>query len=247
MTSNGNNDSYNGGYEGLVVYQTADCIYALTHHFVDTVFQRGDRTYDQMLQAARSAKQNIAEGSEDGKCSTHSELYLMGVAKGSAHELLADYKDYLTHHGLERWTRDDARTRQTRAFARRHKDPELYLERARQRTPETVANIAITLLHIYDVLMERLLKSVTERFLRDGGLKEQLTRARLAERDKAKTGTTGRPGMTGKPGHHSQRNRPQAQNQPPQSAQCPPSQAQSPKPQCPPSQTSQPSQPPTKD
>ena len=91
-----------GNYENLAVYKLATCIYAVTFHFANTYFSRGDRTIDQMVQAARSGKQNIAEASVDGNTSTEMEIKLMNVARGSMHELKADYEDYLMHHELER-------------------------------------------------------------------------------------------------------------------------------------------------
>ncbi len=173
-----------GDYRNLASYQVADCLYAITHHFAHRFLSIGDRTVDQMVQAARSAKQNIAEGSVDGATSTEMEIKLMNVARGSMHELRADYEDYLTHHQLERWARDDSRTAAVRAFSKKHNKPADYLDRLSERSDETIANIALTLIHQYDYLMERLIKSIERRFLEQGGIKEQMYKARLEQRDR---------------------------------------------------------------
>jgi four helix bundle suffix protein len=173
-----------GNYENLAVYKLATCIYAVTYHFANTHFSRGDRTIDQMVQAARSAKQNIAEGSVDGNTSTEMEIKLMNAARGSMHELKADYEDYLTHHELERWSNDDPRTTATRRFSKANSDPNVFIAKCKERSPETVANIALTMIHQYDYLMVRLIESIKRRFLEQGGIKEQMFRARKDYRDK---------------------------------------------------------------
>lgn len=172
-----------GGYENLAVYKLATCIYAVTHHFANTYFEKGDRTIDQMVQAARSGKQNIAEGSVDGNTSTEMEIKLMNVARGSMHELKADYEDYLLHHGLEQWGSDDDRTLATRRFCRTNSDPAVFLAKAQERSPETIANIALTMIHQFDYLMVRLIESIKHRFLEQGGIKEQMYHARKNHRD----------------------------------------------------------------
>ena len=135
-----------------------------------------------MLQAARSAKQNIAEGSVDGATSIEMEIKLMNVARGSMHELKADYEDFLLHAGLQKWDSNDQRTKQTRKFARANNDPEIFREKIKQRSPETVANIALTLIHQYDFLMVRLIESIKQRFLQNGGIREQMYKARMEAR-----------------------------------------------------------------
>ena len=171
-----------GDYNKLAVYQIATLVYAITRHFTDVCFSRGDRTIDQMVQAARSAKQNIAEGSVDGATSSEMEIKLMNVARGSMHELQADYEDFLLHNRLQQWTKDDPRTLRTRAYTRVHRDTRDFLDKIQSRSPETVANIALTLIHQYDYLMARLLKSIEARFLANGGFKEQMYNARVAAR-----------------------------------------------------------------
>ena len=172
-----------GNYENLMVYKLAGCIYAITHHFANTYFERGDRTIDQMVQAARSGKQNIAEGIADGVTSREMELKLLNVARGSMQEVKADFEDYLLHHSLERWHSKDPRTLQVRRFSYHHMKPEEYLEKAKQRSAETVANIALTLIHRYDYMMVRLLATIQRRFVVEGGIKEAMYRARTQHRD----------------------------------------------------------------
>jgi len=172
-----------GNYENLAVYKLATCIYAVTYHFANTYFSKGDRTIDQMVQAARSGKQNIAEGSIDGNSSTEMEIKLMNVARGSMHELKADYEDYLIHHGLERWSSNDPRTIATRRFCKNNSDPSLFIAKAKERSPETVANIVLTMIHQFDYLMVRLIESIKRRFLEQGGIKEQMFNARKKYRN----------------------------------------------------------------
>ena len=182
-------------YEDLLVFQLAQCIHAITHYFSETYIHIGDRTRDQMEQGARSGKQNIVEGSVDGATSVEMELRLMNVARGSMHELKTDYEDYLLHHGLEQWGKDDPRTQMVRQYTRQHKDPNDYLDKVKERSPETIANIVLSMIHQYDYLMVRLIESIKKRFLEKGGIKEQLYRAR-----KGMAGNSGRTGMAGKAG-----------------------------------------------
>jgi four helix bundle suffix protein len=172
-----------GNYENLAVYKLAACIYAVTYYFANTYFSPKDRTIDQMVQAARSGKQNIAEGSVDGNTSTEMEIKLMNAARGSMHELKADYEDYLTLHELERWSTNDPRTIATRRFCRNNSDPSVFIAKAKERSPETVANIALTMIHQFDYLMVRLIESIKRRFLEQGGIKEQMYKARKEHRD----------------------------------------------------------------
>ena len=171
-----------GHYRKLSAFQLAECIYALTYDFAHRHLKAGDRTIDQMVQAARSGKQNIAEGSVDGITSREMELKLTNVAKSSMHELLLDYEDYLLTRRLTKWTVDDPRTRQTRSYTRTHTQPQDYQHVVDTRSAETAANIAITMLHQFDVLITRLIEAQKQRFLDEGGIKEQMYRARMQAR-----------------------------------------------------------------
>lgn len=171
-----------GDYRNLRVYQLGNCIYALTFAFTHKHLQTGDRTIDQMVQAARSGKQNIAEGSVDGTTSSEMEIKLTNVAKASMHELRIDYEDFLLVRGLAKWDCNDSRTQQVRNFCRTHMEPESYLKAVENRSAETIANIAITMLHQFDVMITRLIETQKQRFLNEGGIKEQMYRARVQHR-----------------------------------------------------------------
>ena len=171
-----------GNYRKLNAFRLAECIYALTYDFAHKHLKAGDRTIDQMIQAARSDKQNIAEGSVDGITSREMELKLTNVSKASMHELLLDYEDYLLTRRLEKWSIDDPRTRQTRSYTRTHMLPEQYQHVVDTRSAETAANIAITMLHQFDVLITSLIEAQKRRFLAEGGIKEQMYRARMQAR-----------------------------------------------------------------
>src|SRR5574344_2996360 len=105
-----------GEYKKLIVYQVSECIYDITYYFAHKYLRGGDRTVDQMIQAARSGKQNIAEGSAAAATSKETQLKLTNVAKASLQELWIDYEDYLRVRGLEQWSIESEKSRQTRSF-----------------------------------------------------------------------------------------------------------------------------------
>ena len=177
-----------GNYRGLLVYQKAECIYDITFYFAHHFFvERKDRTIDQLIQAARSGKQNIAEGSSAASTSAETEIKLIGVARASMQEVLTDYEDYLRTRGLEQWSLEDPRTKQTQAFCKSHNKPEDYMNNIDKRSPEAIANIAITLICQYDVMMAKLLDRLQKDFTEKGGIREQMTAARLGFRNQQKT------------------------------------------------------------
>ncbi|MBR1688782.1 MAG: four helix bundle suffix domain-containing protein [Prevotella sp.] len=167
-----------GNYRGLLVYQKAECIYDITYYFAHQYLEKSDRTIDQMVQAARSGKQNIAEGSAASSTSRETELKLMNVAKASLQELLVDYEDFLRVRGLCQWSSSDPRYQQTRNVCKQHNDSAFYREAIAQRTAETTANIAITLIHQTDTMMRRLIERLKADFLKQGGIREEMSRAR---------------------------------------------------------------------
>lgn len=171
-----------GNYNSLIVYQKAECIYDITYHFAHRFLERGDRTIDQMVQAARSGKQNIAEGSAAGATSTETEIKLTNVARASLQELLTDYEDFLRVRGLEQWSNGDERQIRTRQVCSKHNDSAYYRALLPDLSAETIANIAITLIHQTDYLLERLLERQQDYFLKNGGIKEQMYNARLKAR-----------------------------------------------------------------
>lgn len=173
-----------GNYRKLVVYQKAECIYDITYHFAHRFLAVGDRTIDQMVQAARSGKQNIVEGSAAATTSSEMEIKLMNVAKASLQELLADYEDFLRVRGLEQWAEDDERYLRARTACAEHNDAGYYRALLPNRSAETIANIAIILIKQNDYLLFRLIERLKADFLQNGGIREEMTRARLATRNR---------------------------------------------------------------
>ena len=134
----------------------------------------GDRTVDQMLQAARSGKQNIVEGSEDGKTSTEMELRLLNVARGSIGELRQDYEDFLKSRHLALWTTGDERYQAMQDFTRQHNkllDYEPYFQRW---TAEEMANVGLTLCYQIDAMMNSYMSGLERAFVTEGGIKERM-------------------------------------------------------------------------
>lgn len=171
-----------GGYRQLRVYRVTEVIYDTTYYFAHHYLSKGDRTIDQMVQAARSGKQNIAEGSEAATTSAETEIKLTNVAKASLEELLIDYEDYLRVRGKALWTATHPRFARMRQYAG---SPYLFGEYARllpRMTDEEMANFCITLIHQSTYMLRKLVARQQEMFLREGGVREQMTRARLASR-----------------------------------------------------------------
>ena len=192
-------------YRTLKVFQKAECIYDVTFFFAHKFLKTGDRTIDQMVQAARSGKQNLAEGNIDGITSREMELKLTNVNRASLHELLLDYEDYLRVRGLEQWNYDDPRCKQTRAFCKTHLDSAIYREKIKERSDETIANIAITLIHQCDVLIRGLIEWKKREFMEKGGIKEEMYRARKEwQRRNNYYGANGFHGANGQTGSKSQ-------------------------------------------
>ncbi|MBR4177396.1 MAG: four helix bundle suffix domain-containing protein [Bacteroidales bacterium] len=168
----------NKNYRTLKAFQKAECIYDITYYFAHKYLKIGDRTIDQMVMAARSGKQNLAEGNIDGVTSREMEIKLTNVNRASLHELLLDYEDYLRVRGLELWDKDDQRAIQTRRFCAKHNDSETYRNKILDRNDETIANIAITLIHQADALIVGLIEWMKRNFQENGGIKEEMYRAR---------------------------------------------------------------------
>ena len=167
-----------GNYRNLIVYQKAECIYDITYYFAHKFLEKGDRTIDQMVQAARSCKQNIAEGSAASTTSKETELKLTNVGRASLQELLADYEDYLRVRGLTTWELNSDKAVKTRAVCSKHNDSAYYREAVTLRSDETVANIAITLIHQTDALLRKFIERLKRDFVEGGGLREEMYRAR---------------------------------------------------------------------
>ena len=168
-----------GDYKRLIAFQKTECIYDITLYFVSHYLPKiGDRTVDQMVQAARSGKQNIAEGNETGTTSTEACIKLVNVAKASLKELQEDYEDYLRNHGNQFWDVNSQQCRNARAWCKEHSAPADYIRVCEMRDDITLANIALVLIHQADFLLRRLLEKYKQDFLENGGIKEQMSQAR---------------------------------------------------------------------
>jgi four helix bundle suffix protein len=175
-----------GNYRGLLAYQKAEVIYDITYRFCHRFLAKGDRTIDQMIQAARSGKQNIAEGAKAGVTSSETEIKLSNVARASLEELLTDYQDFLRVRDLRLWDKDSKEARFVRKLsAAPGVTFEAYREFCDTRPPEVVANIAICLIHQANYLLDQRLRRLEHDFVRDGGIRERMTRARLQSRGRA--------------------------------------------------------------
>lgn len=174
-----------GDYRTLLSYQKSEVVYQLTYRFCRRFLRRGDRTIDQMVQAARSGKQNIVEGSKAAPTSKEMEIKLTNVARASLEELLEDYRDFLNVRDLTIWDKDSREARYVRQISQNSRiSYELYREFVATRPAEVVANIAICLIHQTNYLLDQQLKRLEKDFLQDGGLRERMTRMRLQERDR---------------------------------------------------------------
>jgi four helix bundle suffix protein len=172
-----------GNYRELLSYRKAEIIYDFTFRFCERFLCRGDRTIDQMVQAARSGKQNIAEGSKASVTSTETELKLTNVARASLEELLIDYQDYLRVRDLKTWEKESPEALFVRKLGKKPDESfEIYREFLATRPPAVLANIAICLIHQANYLLDQQIRRMEKDFLEKGGLRENMTRARLEYR-----------------------------------------------------------------
>lgn len=170
-------------WKELHFYRKSDAIFRLTVAFCDRFLPKhGDRTVDQMVQAARSGKQNIIEGSEDGQTSSEVEIRLINIARGSLQELRADYLDYLHTRQLKVWSKDSKRQKKMRNFCHERNDFEDYEPLMNKMTDEEYANLLLTLCHQTDRMMCAYLRKLEERFVTEGGIKERMYAARTGYR-----------------------------------------------------------------
>ena len=167
-----------GDYRQLLCYRKAEAIFDITYLFAHKFLHTSDRTIDQMVQAARSGKQNIIEGYAAGATSSEAELRLFNVAKSSLKELLADYEDYLRTRNLRQWKQDSIEFKSAQALGKEHDDSEFWMNIVSTRSDETIANIAIIILYQTDYLLHRFMKKVSSRFVDEGGFREKLSRLR---------------------------------------------------------------------
>lgn len=175
-----------GNYPALLSYQKAEAIYDITFRFCERFLKKGDRTIDQMVQAARSGKQNIAEGSKASGTSKETEVKLTNVARASLEELLIDYLDFLRVRDFRLWTKDSKEALFVRRLGyKSHASHRTYTTYGTYRTyvetrpPEVVANIAICLIHQANFLLDKQIQRLEEDFIKEGGIRERMTKARL--------------------------------------------------------------------
>ena len=171
-----------GDYRDLICYRKAEVIYDITYHFCHKYLQVGDRTIDQMIQAARSGKQNIVEGKAASLTSYETHLKLLNVARASFQELLVDFEDYLRTRKLRIWEADSAKVKAMRELGIKHNDPDFFIRLAEERDDEVIANMIIVLIHQEDVLLRKHIEKQLAKFVNEGGFKESLTKARIEKR-----------------------------------------------------------------
>lgn len=167
-----------GDYRDLIFYKKTKILYDMTYWYQDKYLQIGDRTKDQMEQAARSGKQNIAEGKEDGVTSVEMEMKLVNVARSSLVELREDYEDQLCNRRLEQWTKGHPRYEQMVQYCYKHHELKHYQPYYEKWSIEEFCNVALTLIHQADRGMWNWLKQREQKFLEEGGLKEKMAAAR---------------------------------------------------------------------
>jgi len=184
-----------GGYRKTASFQTATIIYDATFWFCEKFLDSRSRTLDQMVQAARSGRQNIAEGSRAAATSSQTELRLLNVARASLEELLLDYEDYLRHRRLPMWSPNGPEASAVREVATAFRtdrpnltdlsDQErwaLYAPWLENADPAVRANAAICLIHQANFLLDRQIAALEGAFIEGGGYSEQLAAERLRAR-----------------------------------------------------------------
>ncbi|HKY30141.1 MAG TPA: four helix bundle suffix domain-containing protein [Pyrinomonadaceae bacterium] len=177
--------SPHGGYRDLKSFQHAELVYDATVKFCERFIDPRSRTYDQMVQAARSGRQNIAEGSQASGTSKKFELKLVGVARASLEELLLDYEDFLRQCGLTLWTKNHPTAQSVRRLAyEKNKSYSTYSSYIEKAPPEIAANTIICLIHQTNYLLDQQLRQLEQAFLDEGGFTERLYHARSTRKRK---------------------------------------------------------------
>lgn len=170
-------------WQDLWFYQKSEVLYQMTFVFCERFLPKfGDRTVDQMLQAARSGKQSIVEGSEDGKTSTEMELKLLNVARSSIGELRQDYEDFLKSRNLHIWNREDTRFQPMQEFTKAHNTLADYEPFFQKWSAEEMANVGLTLCYQVDTMMNKYMEGLERTFVTQGGIKERMHQARTGYR-----------------------------------------------------------------
>jgi len=187
----GNNDNKfippHGGYQKLASYQMAEIVFDATAHFCNKYIDKRSRTHDQMIQAARSGKQNIVEGSMVSGTSKEMEIKLMGVARASLEELLNDYKDFLRVRGLPLWDKNDERALKIRQIGKEiNKSYVSYKTYFESESLEIVVNAIICVIHQTNYLLDQQIRKLEELFVKEGGIRERMLKARLNNKNNKK-------------------------------------------------------------
>lgn len=173
-----------GGYKNLISYQKAEIVYDATVYFTKRFYSFKDRTIDQMVQAARSGKQNIAEASSASGTSKETEIKLTNVARASLEELLVDYRDFLRVRQLVEWPNDHPFTERLRELNRTPgANYNTFRKGIENENPEICANVILGLIRVTNYLLDKQIRRLEQDFLKEGGLRERMTKARLAVRN----------------------------------------------------------------
>jgi four helix bundle suffix protein len=174
-----------GGYKNLLSYQKSEIVYDATVRFCDRFFYPRDRTRDQMVQAARSGKQNIIEGSQASGLSKEMEIKLTSVARASLEELLADYRDFMRLRGIDEWPTDHPYVKRMRELNKQpNANYETFKTAVEHPEPAICANAIAGLIKVTTYLLDKQIDHLQQAFVTEGGLRERMTRARLTERSK---------------------------------------------------------------
>jgi restriction system protein len=172
-----------GGYRKMRSFQVAELVYDATLIFCDRFIEKRSRTHDQMVQAARSGKQNIAEGSVASGTSKKGELKLTNIARASLEELMRDYEDFLRQRGLRRWLKDSPEALAVRGRYKSDSSDLSILSDIKSASPEIAANMLLCLINQASYLLHRQLKRLEQDFLKNGGFTERLYAARTHARN----------------------------------------------------------------
>ena len=174
-----------GGYKNLITYQKSEIIYDGTIYFTKRFFKKYDRSIDQMVQAARSGKQNIVEASMASGTSKEMEIKLTNVARASLEELKIDFQDFLRTNKLPIWDKEHKLVARLREL---NKIPnatyETFKKAIENESQEICANVMIGMINLVSYLLSKQIKALEIDFINEGGLKERMTKVRIEQRNK---------------------------------------------------------------
>jgi four helix bundle suffix protein len=172
-----------GGYQQLQSYRRSLVVYQATVKFCRDFFSKFDRTVDQMVQAARSGKQNIIEGSMASATSKGTEIKLTNVARASLEELLEDYRDFMRDRDIVEWKRDHPYARRLSELNRNpDADYETFRQAVEHKDPAIRSNSIAGLVKVTNYLLDQQIRKLEKEFLKEGGLRERMYKARVKAR-----------------------------------------------------------------